>query len=370
MKTAVVHDWLLTMRGGERCLEAILELFPQADIFTLFYLPERISPSIKRHRIFASRYNRLGPVRKHYRWFLPFFPAAIADFNLAEYDLVISVSHCVAHGVRTNPDAVHLSYTLTPMRYIWDAYEDYIPSHPNPLVRYLGPMVASRLRDWDARASRGVDHFIAISQFVAKRIADCYGRESEIIHPPVDTAFFDNDKPSGEYFLFVGGFARNKRLYLAVEAFNRLRLPLLLVGEGPEKRRLVRMASQQIRFLDYAPPERLRELYAGCRAVVFPSLEDFGIVPIEALASGRPVIGFAGGGLLETITPDVGVLFTEPTIESLIGAIKRFMALERSFDISALKQHAKRFDRSVFFEKFSESVRAKIARKEGTRFQR
>ncbi|MDP8214319.1 MAG: glycosyltransferase [Candidatus Euphemobacter frigidus] len=362
MKVALVHDWLNGMRGGERVLEALCELFPEAEIFTLLLEREKISPRIREMKIHTSFIQNLPFARKHYRNYLPFFPRAIERFDLTGYDLVISTSHAVAKGCRAPENAVNVCYCFTPMRYIWFLYEEYFGDNfLKKLV--LGPSFAY-LRRWDIRSSRRVGYFLAISKTVADRIARIYNREAEVIYPPVDTDFFHPAESSGDFFLIVSALVPYKRVDRAITAFNRLGLPLKIVGTGPSAARLKEKAGPQIRFLGRQGDDNLRRLYQDCRALIFPGLEDFGIVPLEAQACGRPVIGLGAGGLAETIIPwrsaggraPTGILFAKQTVESLIGGINLFLENETCFDRDAIRVHALQFDRKIFKEKFRKKI--------------
>ena len=284
MRVAIVHDWLAGMRGGERVLEVLCELFPDATLFTLVHLPGTLSPTIERMRIRTSFLQRLGPLRARFRALLPLFPLAVERFDLRGYDLVISSSHCVANGALAPPEARHVAYVYTPMRYVWDQAGAYADGAGwGPLRRAAAAPVASYLRLWDAAASLRVDEFVAISGHVARRIRRCYGRDATVIYPPVDVQRFRPGEGEGDYYLVVSALVPYKRVDLAVAACTRLRRPLKVVGNGPEERRLRRLAGPTVEFLGTRSDPEVAALYAGCRALLFPGLEDFGIVPLEAL---------------------------------------------------------------------------------------
>src|SRR5437016_5659390 len=356
VRVALVHDWLTGMRGGERCLEVFAELFPTADLFTLLHVPGSVVPVIERRRITTSFIQRLPAAATRYRQYLPLFPAAIARFDLRGYDLVLSSSHCVAKGVRVGPGALHVSYCYTPMRYVWDLYDDYFGprSGSGPLVRTAMPAVAAALRRWDRRTSAGVHHFVAISGHVARRIRRCYGREADVIHPPVDVARFDvADENPGDFYLVVSALAPYKRIDLAIGAARRLGRRLLIVGTGPEERRLKALAGPGVEFLGWRDDREVAELYARCRAVLFPAVEDFGIVPLEAAAAGRPTIALGRRGVLETMiglgadhAAPTAVFFGEPTVEALADAIHAFETAEDRFDPKALQARAAEIGRA------------------------
>jgi glycosyltransferase involved in cell wall biosynthesis len=355
LRIALVHDWLVGMRGGEKCLEAACELFPEADVFTLVHRPGSVSPTIERHRIVTSFLQRLPGVHRFYRYLLPLFPMAVEQFDLSPYDLVASLSHAAAKGAIPAPGAVHACYCFSPMRWVWDRYGDYFGQR-GPATRLAMGAAASWLRTWDVATSARVDRFAAISRWVEKRIARYYRRRATVIYPPVDDLYFEAPLASGrgQYFLAVAALVPYKRLDIALEAFRIAGEPLWIVGEGPERRRLERQAPPSVRFLGWQPAERLPELYRDARALVFPGVEDFGISPLECQAMGRPVIGFGRGGLVETVRPvggteaPTGVLYFEPTVEGLLAALDVFRRHEGDFDPRELRRHASRFGRRRF----------------------
>jgi glycosyltransferase involved in cell wall biosynthesis len=365
MRTALVHDWLTGMRGGERCLEALCELYPDADLFTLLHVPGRVSPTIERRRIVTSFVQRLPAAATRYRQYLPLLPAAVSRLDLSAYDLVISVSHCAAKAVRPRPDALHVCYCLTPMRYVWDRYDDYAGPRAPILPRLLMPVIAPALRRWDRAASARVGRFVAISRFVAERVRRCYGREADVVHPPVDVdrfplAYGDPD----DAYLVVSALVPYKRLDLAVQAATRTGRRLLVVGTGPEERRLRALAGPTVEFLGWLSDREVAGYYRRCRAVLFPGVEDFGIVPLEAMASGRPVIAFRGGGACETITgldeedAPTGVFFEAQTVDALVRAIERFEAAPHRFDPKALRARAEAYDRPRFLAEMGRRLTA------------
>ncbi len=357
MRVALVHDWLTGMRGGEKVLEGILSCYPNAPIYTLVHLPGSVSRQIESHPIHTSFVQRLPGIAAHYRKYLPFFPRAIEQFDLSGYDLVISSSHCVAKGVRPGERAVHVCYCHTPMRYIWDAYEDYFgPGRAPAHVRAAMALAVAPLRRWDVTSSRRVSAFVANSHNVAYRIRRTYGRTAEVVHPWVDHATFTPgpDSPSDD-FLVVSALVPYKRVELAIEAFRGLDSRLVVAGGGPELARLRRLAPPNVTFQGRVSDTELRTLYRRCRALVFPGPEDFGIVPLEAMACGRPVIAFAEGGALETVVDGVtGTFFREPTAASLRAAVETFDA--DAWDPDAIRRHALRFDRERFLGRFRDIV--------------
>jgi glycosyltransferase involved in cell wall biosynthesis len=361
MRVALVHDWLTGTRGGERCLEVFAELYPDADLFTLLHVPGSVSPTIERRRIATSFIQRLPGAARRYRHYLPLMPAAVSRFDLAGYDLVLSSSHCVAKGARAARGSLHVCYCFTPMRYVWDRYADYVGDGAGLAARLALPAVAPLLRAWDRSASGRVHHFVAISEHVRARIRRCYGREAMVIHPPVDVQRFElTDGHQGDYYLVVSALVPYKRVDLAVLAAGRLGRRLLVAGSGPEAARLSALAGPTVEFLGWRSDAEIARLYRDCRAVLFPGCEDFGIVPLEAMAAGRPVIALAAGGALETVVPAggeaaaTGLLFGEPTPDALVAAIQRFERDEGAFLPKALRARAELFDR----ERFRTAMRA------------
>lgn len=344
MKLALVHDWLNGMRGGEKVLEVLCDLFPDADLYTLFYEPDRVSEKIRRMNPRASALQRFPRPQRYYRHYLPLYPWAIGRFDMSAYDVVISSSHCAAKGVRLDKRQIHICYCHAPMRYIWEQFDAYFGG-PN---RWRLSSLAMRLcrgylRRWDVATARRVNSFIANSHAVAHRIARYYEREATVIYPPVDA---DRFRPCacepGDYFLVVAALVPYKRIDLAVEACARMGRPLWIVGEGPERRRLERMAGSAVRWFGWVSDDELVRLYNGCRALVFPGEEDFGITAVEAQACGRPVIALRKGGVLESVLERrTGVFFDEPTVDSLCKAIATF---DRTvFDSNVIRTHAEQF---------------------------
>lgn len=367
MRVALVHDWLTGMRGGERCLEVFAEMFPDADLYTLVHVPGSVTPVIERRRVVTSFLQRLPDAGRRYRTFLPLFPAAIRAFDLSGYRLVLSSSHAVAKSVRVPPGARHVCYCFTPMRYVWDLYDDYFGPRAGRLTRVIMPPLAAALRRWDRRTAAGVHRFVAISRFVAERIRRCYGREADVIHPPVDVARFRLEETPGDFYLVVSALTPYKRIDIAVEAANRLRRRLVVVGTGPEEARLCAQAGPTVEFLGWRDDATVADLYAQCRALLFPAVEDFGITPLEAMASGRPVIALGRGGALETVVrpggpePPTGLFFDEQSAEALAAAIERFEADPGRFDPKALRRRAEGFDRPLFRERIERYLEEALA---------
>ncbi len=366
MKAAIVHDWLTGMRGGEKVLDALCELYPDADLFTLLHVPGSVSGTIEKRRIHTSFIQRLPFAERRYRHYLPLFPLAIEGFDLKGYDLVISSSHCAAKGVIPAPGALHISYIHSPMRYVWDMYGEYF-GKAGGLSGLLIRLSAHYLRLWDSSSSSRVDFFVANSNHVAKRITRYYRRDSSVIYPPVDVSRFSvSGRAPGDYYLIVSAFAPYKRLDIAVQAFNTLGKRLLIAGTGQEEKRLKAMAGKNIEFLGWKSDAELAELYRGCRALVFPGEEDFGITPVEAMASGRPVIAYGRGGALETVRglnapqgaggDPTGIFFYEQTPRSLADAVEAFEADMRAFDPRLIRQAAMAFDKGRFKENIGKFI--------------
>jgi glycosyltransferase involved in cell wall biosynthesis len=362
LRVALVHDWLTGMRGGERCLEVFCELFPDADLFTLLHVPGSVSAVIERRRIVTSFLQSMPRVRERYRQYLPLFPLAMRGFDFSSYDLVLSSSHAVAKAARRRAGATHVCYCFTPMRYVWDLYDDYFGAHAPLGVRLAMPPVAAALRRWDRRTSARVDRFVAISKFVAARIRRVWDREADVIYPPVDVSRFTFvEEAPRDYDLVVSALVPYKRVDLAVAAATRLGRRLLVVGTGPEAARLAAMAGPTVEFLGWRSDEEIARLYARCRAVLFPPREDFGIVPLEAMAAGRPVVAFGVGGATETVVgldaagdaPPTGVLFREQTVDALVEAMTTLDRCGDRFDPKAARARAEAFDRPVFRDRIA-----------------
>lgn len=361
MKVAIVHYWLVNMRGGEHVVEALCELYPQADLYTHVLDAEVLSETLREHDITTTAVGRLPGAVRHYKKYLPFMPLALEQLDLREYDLVISSECGPAKGVLTTPRTLHVCYCHSPMRYVWDMYWDYLKQVPAPL-RPLWRGLMHYLRRWDVTTAARVDHFFANSRYVAGRIRKHYRRDAEVIHPPVRTADFAPSREREDYYLVVGELADYKRADLAVDAFTRLGTPLVVIGKGEQLKSLRRRAGPNVRVLGRQPFGVIQEHYARCRALVFPGEEDFGIVPLEAMASGRPVIAFGRGGALETVVDGTtGLFFHEQSVEALVDAVRRYERLESTFDPEAIRRHAEAFDRNVFKEKVSTRVAELLA---------
>ncbi len=357
MKVALVHDWLTGMRGGESILEGLSEIFPQATVYTLIYNPHRISGKLKRLPIKTSFLQHIPGIFRYYRYFLPLFPLAIERFNLEGYDLIISTSHCVAKGVKVPKSSCHICYCFTPMRYAWDFHGEYFGHWP-PVLKKVVNFFLAKLKRWDMISSQRVDYFLAISDNIAKKIRRIYGKEVfQVIYPPVDTSFFNSNGSNNkkDYFLVVSALVPYKKIDLAVSAFNRLELPLVVIGEGPEKTRLEKLARSNVKFLGWQSRESIREYYNNARALIFPGEEDFGIVPLEAQAMGCPVIAYGKGGVRETVVEgETGIFFNELQEEFLIEAVNKFRNYD--FDPVFIRKQALKFDRGVYLEKLTNAI--------------
>jgi glycosyltransferase involved in cell wall biosynthesis len=354
IRCALVHDWLTGMRGGEKVLEVLCEIFPEADLYTMVHVPGSISPAIERRRIVTSWLNRLPFAGAGYRNVLPLMPAAAERMKVSNYDLVVATSHCVAHGVAVSPEKTRfVCYCLTPMRYAWGMLPAYAARRRWDARTYALRWLQPRLQRWDRRAAARVPEYVATCENVRQRIRDCYGREAPVIYPPVDTEFFrpsENSRRDG--YLWVGALAPYKRIDLLLEAFGKLDRPVTVIGTGQDLAWARRRAPRNVKLLGWQPDEVVREHYANCRAMILPGEEDFGLAPLEAQACGRPVIAYAKGGALETVVDldggrcaPTGVLFGEPTAEALVQAVLRFERAEQAFVPAAIRNHALKFDR-------------------------
>jgi glycosyltransferase involved in cell wall biosynthesis len=365
-RVAIVHDWLVSMRGGERVLESLCRLYPTADLFTLRYDRAGVSPEIAGRRVVPSFLDRLArglPLgRAEFRLLLPLFPLAVESFRLDGYDLVISSSHAVAKGVRPAPGALHVSYVHSPMRYIWEAQPIYAGSVPGgPVGRATFALVARRLRRWDVASTARVDEIVANSRYTQARVRQYYGREAIVIEPPVDAGRFARvpDPPPSigdePVYLCVSALVPYKRVELAVRAFAGRRGRLIVVGDGPERDRLRALSPPNVELRGRVGDDELERLYGVAVAVVHPALDDFGIVAAEALAAGRPVIAFGGGGAVDTVRDgETGVLFGDATPASLGAAVDRLERLR--FDPARLRARARQLDRAEFERRFGDFV--------------
>jgi glycosyltransferase involved in cell wall biosynthesis len=364
-----VHDWLTGMRGGEKALEPICAAYPAADLFTLVHVPGSTSPTIEDRAIHSSFVQRLPRVERYYRHYLPLFPLAIERFSFTAFELVLSFSHCVAKSVITPPGVPHICYCFTPMRYAWDQFDAYFgPDRIGPLQSAaLRPVMAAMAR-WDRRTSSRATRYLAISQYVAQRIRRYYDREATIVYPPVDTSFYTPDATAaGSHFLIVSALVPYKRIDLAIAACNRLGAPLRILGDGPERAALERVAGPTVQFLGWRSDAEVRDEYRAAAAVLLPGDEDFGIVPVEAQACGRPVVALGRGGALETVIDgETGVFATDVTVEAFAAALER--GARTRFDPARARANAERFSKARYLEQFSEAIQETIDAPRGTRW--
>jgi len=352
MKTVLVHDWLIHMRGGEKVLDALAELYPDATLYTLFFDRKKISRNLSRLKIKASFLQYFPGIRSYYRWLLPLLPWAIRSMKVDDADLVISSSHCVAKGIRIPANAYHVCYCHTPMRYLWGFQDVYFNRYFAP-IRLLIHAVFHFLKKWDLGTNKRVDLFVANSEYIKKRIKTVYQRDAVVVHPPLETDFF---KPLGtpeNFFLAVSHFVPYKRLDLVIEAFNGLERRLVVIGSGPLASQYQKLRkNDQISFWGGVNDEELRKAYSGARALIFPTEEDFGIVPLEAQACGAPVIAFRKGGALETVKS--GVFFDDQTPEAIREAVLRFEG--QSFDPKEVSAKVQGFGRKHFLASMKKTV--------------
>jgi glycosyltransferase involved in cell wall biosynthesis len=361
MKVAIVHYWLVGMRGGEKVVEALCEMYPEADIYTHVYVPEMVSELIRKHRVIPTFINLLPRAARMYRTYLPLMPLALEQLDLRDYDLIISSESGPAKGIIAPSNAIHVCYCHTPMRYIWNMYHDY-RAGAGFVARHMMPSLTHYLRMWDVASAARVDSFVANSTTVARRIRRYYGVDSVVIHPPVDTEAFSTAAPSeiGDYYLMAGELVSYKRPDLAVRAFNELKLKLVVIGGGEMLDELRRLAGPTISVLGPQPFEVLKKHYARCRALIFPGEEDFGMVPVEAMASGRPIVAFGCGGATETVVRGLtGVFFEKQTVEAISQAVRSVADMD--IDPEKISAHARQFGREQFFRKMYAHINSLVA---------
>jgi glycosyltransferase involved in cell wall biosynthesis len=371
MRVALVHDWLTGMRGGEKVLEVFCELYPDADLYTLIHVPGRVSRVIEDRRIVTSPLNRFPGIERSYRNFLPLFPWLVERFDLGGYDVVLSSSSCVAKGAKPRAGATHVSYVHSPMRYVWDRYDDYFaPGQAGFLTRTAMSFCRGPLQRWDRSSAERVDVMVANSEFVATRIRRYFGRRAEVIPPPVDTrAFRPTGDAPGEEWLAVSAFAPYKRLEVAIRAAEIAGVPLAVVGSGPQEGRLRAAAGPRTRFLGWVPDDELAALYSRCRALIFPAVEDFGITPVEAMACGRPVVALGRGGVRDSVVGGrwegdprgaeqgaTGLFVEDQTPEGFAAAIRAVEADPGAFVPGDCRRRAELFDTEVFRTRIREGM--------------
>lgn len=360
MRVAIVHEWLVTYAGSEKVVEQILRLYPQADLFSLVdFLPQELRFFIQDKSVTTSFLQALPFTKKHFRQYLALMPAAIEQFDLSKYDLILSSNHAVAKGVLTRPDQLHISYIHTPIRYAWDFQNQYLEQAQigwglkGSLVR----LTLHYLRLWDLASAHRVDAFVANSAYIARRVRKIYRRPAQVIYPPVNVTRFRADQPREDFYLAIARFVPYKRVDLIVAAFAQLGLPLVVIGDGPERDRIQALATSNIEFLGYQPDGVVADYLQRCKAFVFAAEEDFGITPVEAQAAGAPVIAYGKGGATETVVPGkTGLFFQEQSIESLVQAIQDFEQKHPHFESKTIRQHAERFSEERFRQEFSTFV--------------
>lgn len=370
LKIAIVHDWLVIYGGAERVLEHIIDLYPNADIFSLIdFVDEEQRNFLRGKKPITSFLQKIPGVKKNYRKFLPLMPLAIEQFDLSEYDLIISSHYSVAKGVLTGPNQKHICYCHSPMRYAWDHYHEYLREMnlQKGMKSWFARWQLHRIRGWDIQSANSVDHFISNSSFVSKRIEKYYRRNSQVIHPPVDTEKFTLETIKEDYYVCAGRFVPFKRIDLVAKAFAKMpEKKLILIGDGPEMAKIRDNAGSNCFFTGFLPPDQIKNYFAKAKAFIFPSEEDFGIVPVEAQACGTPIIAYGRGGALETVIPwmekmstnsvPTGLFFNHQTVENIIDAVTKFEKIEKYFDPVSISRHAQSFSITNFKIKFQNEI--------------
>ncbi|MCR8635968.1 glycosyltransferase [Paenibacillus radicis (ex Xue et al. 2023)] len=364
MKIAIVHDYLNQYGGAERVLECFMDMFPDAPIYTMVADLNRMPERFRKADIHTSFIQSLPFSKNHYKKMLSLFPIAVEQFDLREYDVILSSSSAFAKGVITNPNQLNICYCYTPMRYVWDLYHQYIKEDvKNPIFRKVLPYILHKIRMWDQLTAQRVDHFIADSISISNRIAKYYGRTSEVIYPPVSYDNFQTSDKIEDFFLIVSRMIPYKRIDIAIEAFNKLNKPLVIIGDGYDRKRLESLAGPTIKFMGIQPDDVIVDYYSRCKGFILAGEEDFGITPLEAQSSGRPVIAYGKGGALETVVENVtGVFFRESTHEAIIEAVKKFDTI--NFDSQIIREHANRFNETRFKQEMLDFINAAINKKE------
>lgn len=360
MKVAIIHYWFVAHRGGEKVVDELCGLFPDADIFTHVLDRDALSPVVATKSIHPSFIDSLPFSSRLYKNYLPLMPLALEQLDLRGYDLVISSESGPAKGVITSPESLHICYCHTPMRYVWDMYQDYM-NQSGKIKRFVMAPLLHYLRMWDRLSADRVDHFVANSANVARRIGKHYRRDADVVHPPVEVEAFGCTDVAEDFYLMVGQLVGYKKAELAVRAFNRSGKKLIVIGEGDQMKLLQQIAGPTIQLLGRQPFDVLRDHYARCRALVFPGEEDFGIVPVEAMASGRPVIAYDRGGALETVVDgQTGIFFSEQTEEAIMEAVERFEKMEHTFVPDDIRDHARAFSRERFRQEMQEIITPRL----------
>jgi glycosyltransferase involved in cell wall biosynthesis len=357
MKLALIHDWLNQIGGAEDVLENFVEMYPQAPLYTSIYWRDAMPRHWQSWDIRTSFIDKLPFAYRKQQIYFPFYPSAFERFDFSDFEIVLSNKSGFCHGVITGPETLHICYCLTPTRYVWRYHQYAEQENLGRITRTVLNPFLTLMRVWDRLAADRVDHFIAISEEIRQRIDKIYGRESVIIYPPVETSRFEPCSHIDDYYLFVGRLVPYRRLDILIEAFNQLGKPLYIAGSGRDRERLEGLANSNVKFLGFVPDEDLPDLIARCKAFMFPGEEDFGIAPIQAMAAGRPVIAYNGGGARETVVPGTGVLFDNQTVASMIEAVEQFdpEAVSPAF----IRRHAEKFDTQVFKQKLSAFVEQK-----------
>lgn len=359
---AIVHDYLTQFGGAEQVLKSFYHLYPEAPIYTLLYDKKAMGEMFNQVQIRVS-YLRKFPrfFQKNKKWLLPFLPTAPETFDLRDYNLILSSSSAFAKGIITKPKAIHICYCHSPMRFVWDWHHNYLKEQKlKGLKKLLAVLFLHYIRMWDQSSAERVDYFIANSKTTQGRIKKYYGRDSQVIYPPVDIEKFIPIKENKGYFLIVSRLSPYKRIDLAVEAFNKLELPLVIIGQGPQKRQLQKLANKNIKFLGFQPEEKVKEYYQNCQALIFPGEEDFGITAIEAMAAGKPVLAFRSGGLTETVIEGVtGEFFDDPISEVLADGVRRLRENQNKYEPLIIRGQAEKFSRQRFEKEIKEFIESK-----------
>lgn len=365
MNVALVHDWLNQIGGAEDVLETLTHVYPDVPIYTSLYWQQKMPTQWQTWDIHTSMIDKLPFAHTRHQMYLPLYPMAFEHFDFSGYDLVISNKSGFCHGIVTEPETLHVCYCLTPTRYVWRYHQYAKQENISAPARAVLPPFISYLRQWDRVAADRVDHFIAISEEVRRRIAKVYQRDAAIIYPPVDTSRFDISNQVDDYYLLVGRLVPYRNIDILIQAFNKMGRPLLITGSGRDRERLEALAGPTVQFLGYVPDAELPDLFARCRAFMWPGEEDFGIAPVQAMASGRPVIAYAAGGALETVIDgQTGAFFKEQTVEAIIDAVENFDT--NSVDPGFLRLHAEQFDTAVFKRQLSQFVEQKMEERQHT----
>ena len=364
LKVALVCEWLITYAGSEKVAEAILSVFPQADVYAVVdFLPEENRGWLRGKEVHTTFIQKLPGAKKHYKSYLPLMPLAIEQLDLSGYDLVISSSHCVAKGVLTGPDQLHISYVHSPMRYAWDLTHEYLRETglDKGLKGWIAKLILHYLRLWDTRTANGVDYFIANSRFIARRIKKAYGREAAVIYPPVSVEAFPLREEKEDFYLTASRLVPYKKVNIIVEAFNRMPdKKLVVIGAGPGLEEIRRMAAANVEVMGYQPDEVLRDRMQRARAFVFAAEEDFGITPLEAQAAGTPVLAYGRGGALETVRDNTGLFFAEQTPEAVVDAVREFESGRDKFSASDCRAWSESFGEERFCQEFRDFVESKM----------